>query len=322
MLVHTGQHYDYEMSRIFFQELGLPDPDYHLQVNNCSGTRQSAEMLTALDDILEIEKPDVTLVYGDVNSTFAGALASVRRAIPVAHVEAGIRTEAFYNPEEINRRGTDALSELLLANVQDAYDRLIVEGHPERNVAMTGDVMNDVLQKIVRDCNVEVKRGDYCVCTLHRAEDVDNPERLSAIVDGLIKSGERILFPIHPRTKKRLEEFGLAGRLESSENVEVSKPKGYAEFVRMLVGANKVITDSGGVRREAYILGKPVIVVIGITWFPCILRTGWKKVTDANTGAIVEAIRYFEPQGEHPELFGDGCAYARIVDAIIDRFGS
>lgn len=321
-LVHTGQHYDYEMSRIFFKQLGLPDPDYHLQVNNSSGTHQTAEMLTAIDDIMEAENPDVTLVYGDVTSTLAGALASVRREIPVAHVEAGIRTEAFYNPEEINRRGTDALSELLLANVQDAYDRLIAEGHPERNVMMTGDVMNDVLQKIVRECNVEVKRGDYCVCTLHRAEDVDNPERLSAIVNGLVDSGERILFPIHPRTRKRLEEFNLVDKLESAGNIELSRPKGYLEFVRMLAGANKVITDSGGVRREAYILGKPVIVVIGITWFPCILRTGWKKVTDANTEAIVDAIRNFEPNGERPELFGDGRAYVKIVDAIIDRFGN
>ena len=320
VLVHTGQHYDYEMSRIFFQEFGLPDPDYHLHVTNPSATHQTAEMLIALEEILHNEKPDVTLVYGDVTSTLVGALASVRQGIPVAHVEAGIRTDAFYNPEEINRRGADAFSELLMANVQDAYDQLIAEGHPSRNIVMTGDVMNDVLQKIIKDCNIEVKRGDYCVCTLHRAEDVDNPQRLSAIVDGLIGCGRKVYFPIHPRTKKRLEEFGIFDKLKAASNIETSAPKGYAEFVRLLAGADKVITDSGGVRREAYILGKPVIIVINITWFPCIARAGWKIITDANTEAIINAVNNFEPPAEHPELFGDGKAYIKIVDAIVNRF--
>lgn len=321
VLVHTGQHYDYEMSRIFFQEFDLPDPDYHLEVSTGLAGRQMGDMIPALETVLMEERPDATLVYGDVTSTLAGTLASVRLGIPVAHVEAGIRTSARYNPEEINRRGTDALSELLMANCQDAYDALLKENHIGSRVVLTGDVMNDILLETVRKLDIEVVRGGYHLCTIHRAETTDNPRNLSQIVEGLAGCKEAVRFPVHPRTRKRLEEFGLLDILKRARNVELTEPKGYADFVRMLAGANKVITDSGGVRREAYILGKPAIIAVDITWFPCILRAGWKTVVGADAQGIIRAVKEFEPPEQRPELFGDGFAHRKIADALEEYFG-
>jgi len=322
VLLHTGQHYDYEMSKIFFQELNIPDPDYHLRVSTGLAGKQTADMIEGIENVILTEKPDVTLVYGDVTSTAAGALASVRLGTPVAHVESGIRTSARYNPEEVNRRVADCLSELLLAGTPDARDTLLSENHCGSEVVLTGDIMKDVLISTINEFQIPVKRGDYHVCTLHRAEDVDDPKNLAEIVNALIRCGQRVVFPVHPRTRKRLAEFGLAERLDSAANVEVTDPRGYLDFVRLLAGANKVITDSGGVRREAYILGKPVIIATDITWFPEILAAGWKTVAGPRTERLLDAIVNFEPPVEHPELFGDGRACVKIVDAIQSRFGS
>lgn len=319
-LVHTGQHYDQEMSDVFFDQLEIPTPDYQLEVPTGSHARQTAAILTGVEDILLHEKPDVTLVYGDVTSTLAGALASAKLCIPVAHVEAGIRTDARYNPEEINRRVTDQLSSLLLTNIEDATAALLREGFSTADVVFTGDVVQDILMHTVAALGLEPCRGDYHLATIHRAENVEDPGRLKEIVEGFVRSGERILFPVHPHTRKRLLDFGLMQRLEQSENVELLPPLGYKDFVTLLAGANKVLTDSGGVRREAYILGKPVIVLIEITWFPAIARCGWKRIVGANQQAILEALRDFTPPAEHPPIFGDGHAHERIVDALLSRF--
>jgi UDP-N-acetylglucosamine 2-epimerase (non-hydrolysing) len=321
VLVHTGQHFDFEMSRVFFSEFKIPDPDYHLQVSTGLAGKQIGEMLAALEGIMIKEKPDVTLVYGDVTSTLAGALSSVRLGIPVAHVEAGVRTPARYNPEEINRRATDSLSELLLANCQDAYEALLAENHTGAEIVLSGDIMNDVLMSTIEEFGIVVNRGDYHICTLHRAENVDDRDNLTQIVRAVTQCPDRVVFPVHPRTRKRLMEFNLLDELESAKNVEITEPKGYLGFVKLLAGANKVITDSGGVRREAYILGKPTIVTIDITWFPCLLKAGWKVVAGPDTGRILDAVRDFEPPREHPQFFGDGRAYVKIVDAMDRRFG-
>ncbi len=320
LLVHTGQHYDHEMSEVFFDQLQIPVPDYQLEVPTGSHARQTAAILTGVEEILLREKPDVTLVYGDVTSTLAGALASAKLHIPVAHVEAGIRTEARYNPEEINRRLTDHLSELLLTNTEEATATLLNEGFSKEQVVFTGDVMKDILLHVVESMGLKPHRGNYHLATVHRAENVDSRERLTEIVEGFVQSGQRILFPVHPRTRKRLEEFGLLERLESYGQVEVLPPVGYKEFVSLLAGCDKVLTDSGGVRREGYILGKPVIVLIEITWFPAIARVGWKRIVGANRKAIIEAIQNFTPPAEHPPIFGDGDAHERIVDSIVARF--
>lgn len=322
VLVHTGQHYDYEMSRVFFQELDIPDPDYHLQVSTGMPGKQTAEMIEALESILVKEKPDVTLVYGDVTSTLAGALASVKLRIPVAHVEAGVRTLARYNPEEINRRATDTLSELLLTNCEDAHQELMKENHTGSKIVLTGDIMKDVLLNTVERFDIPVVRGDYTLCTLHRAENVDNRQNLTAILRGLASCGERVVFPVHPRTRKKLIEFDLMREFGDLETLEISEPRGYVEFVNLLAGANKVVTDSGGVRREAYILRKPAIIAIDLVWFPCIAKAGWKVITGPDAEKIASAVRDFEPSDKHPVLFGDGRAYVKIVDAIIEQFGN
>lgn len=320
VLVHTGQHYDREMSDVFFDQLEIPAPDYRLEVPTGSHARQTAAILIGVEDILKDENPDVTLVYGDVTSTLAGALASVKLAIPVAHVEAGIRSDSRYNPEEINRRISDHLSELLLTNTQEATDALLNEGFSSNDVIFTGDVMQDILLQTVSILGLAVRRGDYHLATVHRAENVESAERLTEIIEGFVQSRQRILFPAHPRTRKRLEEFGLLTRIEESGNIELLPPIGYKEFVTLLAGSNKVLTDSGGVRREAFMLGKPVIVLIDITWFPAIARAGWKRTAGADRSAIMEALRNFEPPAERPPIFGDGHAHEKIVDAILTRF--
>lgn len=321
VLVHTGQHYDYEMSRVFFQELEIPDPDYHLQVSTGLVGKQTAEMMQALESIMMKEKPDVTIVYGDVTSTLAGALTSVKLRIPVAHVEAGVRTLARYNPEEINRRATDTLSELLLANCEDAYNELVKENHTGSTLVMTGDVMKDVLVNTIERFDIPVARGDYTLCTLHRAESVDNKKNLTAILRGLADCGERVVFPVHPRTRKKLLEFDLVQKTAKIETIELTEPRGYLEFVYLLAGANKVVTDSGGVRREAYILQKPTVIAIDLTWFPCIKRVGWKTTAGPDSMKIAQAVREFEPPKDHPDFFGDGKAYVKIVDAVVEQFG-
>ena len=322
VLVHTGQHYDYEMSRVFFHELDIPDPDYHLQVSTGLVGRQTAEMLEALESILIREQPDCTLVYGDVTSTLAGALASAKLGIPVAHVEAGVRTLARYNGEEINRRTTDTIAELLLANCEDAYKELVKEHHTGSKIVHTGDIMKDILLSTVEQFDIPVVRGDYTLCTLHRAEIVDDRLNLASILRGLAESGERIVFPVHPRTHKKLVEFDLMREFGRAGNIELTEPRGYLEFIHLLAGANKVVTDSGGVRREAYVLRKPTVVAIDLVWFPCILKAGWKVVTGPDAEKIADAVRSFEPPEQHPVFFGDGRAYVKIVDAIVEHFGN
>ncbi len=316
VLVHTGQHYDADMSDVFFDQLEIPTPNYRLEVPTGSHARQTAAILTGVEDILLREKPDATLVYGDVTSTLAGALASAKLRIPVVHVEAGIRTEYRHNPEEINRRVTDQVSSLLLTNTLDAKDALLREGFCDEDVVFTGDVMQDILLHTVKTLGLELRSDGYDLATVHRAENADNPARLLEIVEGFVGSGRRIVFPVHPHTRKRLVEFGLMRRLEASTNVELLPPLGYKDFVTFLAGANKVLTDSGGVRREAFMLGKPVIVLIEIVWFPEIARAGWKCHAGANRRAIQDALNNFMPATERPPIFGDGHAHEYIVDAI------
>ena len=181
--------------------------------------------------------------------------------------------------------------------------------------------MKDVLLYTVDKENIKVERGRYSIATIHREENVESKERLTSIISGLIKSKERVIFPVHPRTRKRLKEFGLIDMILKSSTVEITEPQSYSKFVKLLAGANKVITDSGGVRREGYILGKPVIVLINITWFPEILKAGWKFVADADTDKIAGAINNFEPDKKHPNIFGNGKAYKIIVESLISRFG-
>lgn len=322
ILVHTGQHYDYEMSKVFFEDFNISKPDYHFENSSRSSIQQVANIMTYMENVLKKEKADCTLIYGDVNSTLAAAVASAKLKIPVVHIEGGIRSISLYNPEEINRRVSDHLSALIFACTKTDYENLLKENFSEYRIVLSGDVMKDVIIYMLKKDNTIVRRGDYSVVTIHREENVESEERLTHIISGLSKSNEKIIFPVHPRTRQKLEKYDLINKIIKNSRIEIREPQGYREFIKLLAGANKVITDSGGVRREGYILKKPVIVLINITWFPEILEAGWKVVVDADSDMIIDAIRNFEPSKTHPEIFGDGYAYKRIVNSVVDRFGN
>ena len=319
VLIHTGQHYDYEMSQAFFECFDLPAPDHHLQIANSDNVTFSARALIELAAVFEAEKPDCVLAYGDVNSTLSAAVAASKLRIPFAHVEGGIRAADRYNPEEINRRVSDVLADVIFCCTATDAATLRHEGYEANRIELSGDLMKDALLMTLDKYGIEPARGDYHVLTLHRQENLTDEARLRAIVEGLVASKQRIVFPAHPRTLKCLETFGLLDLLQGSQ-VEVCKPMGYVEFLKLTAGANKVLTDSGGVRREAYLLRKPCVVLIELSWFPEISRAGWKVLTGPDPDRIADLVRNFEPSAPHQDLFGDGLAHRKIVDGLVARY--
>ncbi len=320
VVIHTGQHYDYEMSQVFFEDFDVPKPDHFLGQKNNDHLTFTGNTISQLGQLLKKDRPDFVLSYGDVNSTLAAAVAATKLAIPFAHVEGGIRTPDLYNPEEINRRVSDVLAEVIYCCTRTDFINLKKEGYDQHRMVISGDLMKDSLLYVKNHQNIQISNGDYLVLTLHRQENVLNFGRLESIVDGLIQSGKRIIFPIHPRTLKQLESFGLTKKLAKSK-IEIVKPLGYVEFIRLAAGSHKIITDSGGVRREAYILKKPCIVLIELSWFPEISKAGWKVLTHPNPNRIAYLINNFEATGRHPEIFGNGRAYLKIIDDLEKRFG-
>ena len=343
VLVHTGQHYDRSMSGQFFDELELPRPDEVLELPSGSAGAQTASILSGMEELIRDRRPDVVLVHGDVNSSTAAALAAIRQRVPVAHIEAGLRARlykipkngepegeydssveawrfCYYNPEEINRRVTDYCSETQFPHIQEAYDSLIAEGFREEFVHNVGDVLFDTLKYSLARFGISVDDQEYVAATIHRAENTDSPERLAAIVDGMIDSELPIRFAVHPRTRKQLEHFGLWSRLERSSAVELLPPLGYRDSLDLLAHSSRVLTDSGGVRREAYLLGKPVVTAIEIVWVPSMITMGWKCVAGANRRRIIDALHEHQPSGPRLPIFGDGMAHRRIVDVLAARY--
>jgi UDP-N-acetylglucosamine 2-epimerase (non-hydrolysing) len=254
-----------------------------------------------------------------VTSGAAAALASAKLKIPVVHIEGGVRSPHLYNPEEVNRRVTDVVSKLIFASTRNDYATLLREDFSPDAVCLSGDLMKDSLLLTLVEEQIESRASDYVVATIHRDENVQSPRRLTAIVDGLIACAIDVRFPVHPRTRQKLEHYGLFARLSGSR-VKLLEPTGYVTFVRMLAGARRVLTDSGGVRREAYILGKPVIVPTDIVWFPEIVESGWMVTVDADPTAIAQLLREFTPTTPRPSIFGDGNARHVIADRILRTF--
>ena len=280
VIIHTGQHYDYELSRIFFNELDIPEPDYNLDVGSGSHGYQVGEMLKRCEGVLLEEKPRLVMVYGDTNSTLAGALASVKLGFPVAHVEAGVRSHERYMAEEVNRVVVDHVSELLFAPTKRAMENLRMEGI-RRGAYLTGDVMLDLFNRF-RDKFEEYRdRNEFILVTVHRAENVDEPHRLRNILEALAESGEEIVFPVHPRTRRRIEEHGLTRFLEA-ENIHLLQPLGYLEFLKSMSRAVKVVTDSGGVQKEAFYMAKPCITLREVTEWTETVETGWNILVGAD----------------------------------------
>jgi UDP-GlcNAc3NAcA epimerase len=322
ILAHTGQHYDDSLSRVFFAQLGLAEPDRQLGIGGGSNTSQTARMLGALEPLLAEVAPDAVLVYGDTNSTLAGALAGAQARIPVVHVEAGMRSFDRTMPEELNRVLTDHLSALLLCPSDTAAANLAAESAVGR-VEIVGDVMVDVALRRRASARADertpaahgVRSGEYLLATAHRAGNVDDPARLRLLVDLLAALPAPVVFPLHPRTRARLLDTGLMGELERIEGLRPTEPLGYVEFSALVCQARAVATDSGGVQKEAYLAGVPCITLRANTEWVETVATGWNTLVDLDVQAALAALAR-EPPAERPELYGDGHAAERCVEAI------
>lgn len=323
ILVHTGQHYDYEMSGIFFDGLNLPRPDAYLGVGSGSHGLQTGKILKGVEDVLLVERPNYVLIYGDTNSTLGGALAASKLSIPVAHVEAGLRSFNRGMPEEINRVVADHLSDLLLCPSDAAVRNLAREGI-KQNVHLVGDVMLDVLNwaKQRSDANQPARlerfglRGQaYLVATVHRSENTDDLARLSCILTALNAIHEPVIFPVHPRARKVINETGF--RFEP--HVRLIDPVGYADMVALLRKARLVLTDSGGLQKEAYWLGVPCLTLRNETEWIETVQAGWNVLVGYNSDKIVEAVHSFHPPHSRPALYGDGAAAAKCVELLEAR---
>jgi UDP-GlcNAc3NAcA epimerase len=321
-LVHTGQHFDDQLSAVFFAELGLPAPDEQLGVALGSSTSQTARMLAALEPVLERAAPDVVLVYGDTNSTLAGALAGAQASVPVAHVEAGMRSFDRSMPEELNRVLVDHASALLLCSSEVAVTNLRHEAVTGL-VEMVGDVMVDVAlaaqprarerTDLVRAHGLEP--GEYVLATAHRAGNVDDPARLERLIELLAAVPAPVLLPLHPRTEARLASGGLLERLRSDPGVTLTAPLGYFELTALLCNARAVLTDSGGLQKEAYLARIPCITLRPSTEWTETVEQGWNVLVDLDRQAAVAALDR-QPPPTHPELYGDGRAGGRVVAAL------
>lgn len=319
ILIHTGQHYDDNMSKIFFEELGIPKPDYNLNIGSGNHGKMTGEMLGKLEEIYLKEKPDCILVYGDTNSTLAGALAASKLLIPVIHVEAGLRSFNKSMPEEQNRILTDHISKLLLVPTKDAEKNLEKEGI-KNGVHNIGDVMYDAVLMFKEKSKIKekllekigVNKNEYILATIHRAENTNNIERLKNIIEALNESSTTIVLPLHPRTKKFIEEYGL----NFAEDIKVIEPVGYLEMLMLEGNSQKIVTDSGGVQKEAYFMSKPCITMRDETEWVETVDVGWNVVVGTDKAKILESIKNFNPKNEQPYIFGDGKASEKIVELI------
>ena len=322
LLVHTGQHYDDDLSAVFFSELGIPRPDRELRLGTGSNTEQLSRMLGALAPLLEELAPELVLVYGDTNSTLAGGLAGVQAGIPVAHVEAGMRSFDRSMPEEVNRVLTDHLASLLLCSSTVAVENLAREGIAG-SVEEVGDVMVDVALLVQPRARADlaplhaagVEPGGYVLVTAHRAGNVDDPGRLEQLVALLEALPGPVVLPLHPRTRARLEATGLIARLQAAPRVVLLGPVGYFEFTALLVHARAVLTDSGGVQKEAYLAGVPCVTLRDSTEWVETVQAGWNVLVDLDAEAALAALGR-QPPPERPPLYGDGRAGERVVAAL------
>jgi UDP-GlcNAc3NAcA epimerase len=344
-ILHTGQHYDYRMSKIFFDQLGIPEPNWNLEIGSGTHGWQTAEMVKKIEQILLEEKPDWVLVYGDTNSTLGGALAAVKLHIPVAHIEAGLRSYNRTMPEEVNRVLTDHCSTVLFCPTKAGMDNLSKEGMKSLLIlensrwekagdkksvqwcAMVGDLMHEVLKMSLdiadRESTILPSLGlypdSYYVVTVHRAENTDNPENFLNILEGLARVSKfyPVIFPIHPRTKKLMEQVKQG--FVSADNIKFIDPVSYFDMLVLVKNARAVLTDSGGLQKEAYILGTPCVTLRGETEWVETVEIGWNVLVGADPQAIENAVLKKDALEIHPQLYGDGKTSQYIVE-ILRRF--
>lgn len=360
ILIHTGQHYDYQMSKIFFDELTIPQPDYNLEVGSGSHGWQTGQTLIRVDEVLQKEKPKWVLVYGDTNSTLAGALSAAKLHIPVAHIEAGLRSYNRQTPEEINRLLTDHISTILFCPTETAVKNLQKEGFTnifhsgklantgavnekihcrpkDPLVINVGDIMYDLLvlslplaekkNKILPQLQLEP--GKYFLITVHRAENADNLDKIKSITQALLELNKTVVFPVHPRTKSTLQTLGIfktsvvpkVGPTSipywDYENVRFVEPRSYLEMLVLEKFAQLILTDSGGVQKEAFWLGTPTITLREETEWVETVETGWNRLVGTNSKSIIEAAKSITPGERNLQIYGDGNTAETIVQIIM-----
>ncbi|QTF72044.1 non-hydrolyzing UDP-N-acetylglucosamine 2-epimerase [Arthrobacter woluwensis] len=324
VIVHTGQHYDELMSDVFFRDLGIPQPDHNLAVGSGKHGEQTGAMLAGLERVFEEEQPDVVLVYGDTNSTLAAALAAVKIHIPVAHLESGLRSFNRRMPEEHNRVLTDHASDLLLAPTQVSMDHLATEGLSGKSI-LVGDVMTDVLYAVRDRLATEpaplphgLEDGGYYVCTIHRPDNTDSPERLSAIIESLAGLDKPVLLLAHPRLRALADKHGIdlaAGSLVPNE------PLAYPQLVDAVSRSAGVVTDSGGLQKEAFLLRVPCTTIRPETEWVETVDLGWNVLVDQDLSILASTVQRPAPAATDAAPYGDGQAAARTAKALLDTFG-
>jgi UDP-N-acetylglucosamine 2-epimerase len=328
-IIHTGQHYDYKLSEIFFKEFDLPKPDVDLEVGSGEPGFQTGEMIKRLEQIFLDSHFDIVLVYGDTNSTFAGAFSAVRSGIDVAHVEAGLRSFDRTMPEEINRVLTDHISHYLFAPTNTSIKNLERE-HVSGRILYTGDISVEIIKDAIKLSsessilrNLQLEAKSYTLFTMHRAENTNYKDSLASVIrvfevllEMQIKT--RIIFPIHPRTENKLKMKGLYNRLKNCANVSLIEPVGYIDFIKLMQNAQKVITDSGGVQKESYLLEVPCITIRNNTEWVETVTEGWNMLAGTDTNRIVKAIVDWTPRISNPvkPIFGDGHTSSTIKEIL------
>lgn len=319
VLVDTGQHYDFNMSDLFVRELELPPPDHNLGVGSGSPAAQTARIMLALEPLIESLRPDLVLVYGDTNSTLAGALTAAKLGVPLAHVEAGLRSFNRRMPEEVNRLIADRCADLLLCPTETAVRNLAAEGI-RRGVHHVGDVMVDTLRRFLPRAEAAsrvldrlgLQPGGYLLLTLHRPANVDDPHRLTALLTALGRLEERTVFPVHPRTARSLAALGYS----PPPHMLLTEPVGYLDMLVLEKNARRIVTDSGGVQKEAYLLGVPCVTCRQETEWPETVAAGWNRLVGADPERVVAALLAPRPDGERPPFLGDGQAARRVAEVL------
>lgn len=331
LVVHTGQHYDADMSDAFFRDLELPEPDIHLEVGSASHAAQTAAVMERFEPVVLRERPDWVVVVGDVNSTLACALVCSKLGVKVAHVEAGLRSRDRTMPEEINRLLTDQIADLLFTPSADANQNLLNEGIPAERIRLVGNIMIDsLLQRLesakrstIRE-TLGVAGHDYAVLTLHRPSNVDTRDNLSGIIEALEEISQRlpIVFPVHPRTRKTLDRFGLGERIKRSTNLRLIDPLGYQDFLQLFSGARMVLTDSGGIQEETTVLGIPCLTLRENTERPITIEMGTNQLVGRDPKKIIAAfhasLNMSHPNDHRVPPLWDGHTAQRIVSSLLE----
>jgi len=324
VLVHTGQHYDYLMSKVFFKNLDIPKPKYNLEIGSSRHGEQTGKMLISLEKTILKEKPNLVLVYGDTNSTLAGALAAAKLQIPLGHIEAGMRSFNKQMPEELNRITTDHLSDLLFCSSRISVNNL-KEENINKHVYLVGDIMFDTLLRTLPSIDkkstvLKINKllpKQYAVLTIHRASNTDNKKNLSSIIDALIKSKEKIIFPVHPRTKKYIKKYNLLNKTKMNSIIPI-EPLSYLDMIKLEKESKLILTDSGGIQKEAYFLKIPCVTLREETEWVETQQYGWNKLVGTNSKKILRSIKKYQIPKIYKKHYGSGKTSKSINNIISD----